>query len=207
MIFRRPLDAVLGSRPKVALLRLLARAGGEHTGRFLARQVGFDAKTCHAALEDLVRQGIVERRGAGAAYLYRLNDRHALVAKLLTPLFEGEGKLLEDYAREFRRRLRGPVVSLILFGSVARAQESASSDVDILVIVSNPAAARRVEESADRAAADLASRYGNPLQVLVMDRDGFRRRARAGEPFVSEVLRTGRVLEGKSLAEVLKDVS
>lgn len=207
MDFHRPLDGILGSRPKVALLRLLARGGGEHTGRFLARRVGYDPKTCQTALRDLVRQGVVERRAAGAAHLYRLNDRHVLVRKLLAPLFRGEGGLVRAYVEDFRKRVREPLLSLILFGSVAKAEERPSSDVDLLAIVPERKAVRKVQEACDRAAAELAARYGNPPQVIVLDLEGFRRRARSRDPFISEVLRSGKVLEGKPLGEVLGNVS
>jgi len=207
MTFDRPLDHVLGARPKVALLRLLLRTRGEHTGRSLAKRVDFDSKTCHAALRDLARQGVVEHRRAGSSILYRVNERHVLVRELLEPLFDREGTFLSGYARELRSRLRAPLVSLVLFGSVARGEERPTSDVDLIVIVPDASAVPKAEEGVDQAAADLAGRYGNPPQVIVLDRETFGRKARTGDPLISEVLRTGRVLVGKSIAKVLKSVS
>lgn len=207
MKFDRPIDDLLGARSKVALLRLLLRTRGDHTGRALARLAGLDAKTCHTALQDLARQGAVQYRRAGKAFLYRVNTEHVLVRDLLQPLFEREGSFLAMYGRELRSCFKGPIVSIILFGSVARGQGRPSSDVDLVVIVPAKTAVRPAEDAVDRAALDLASRFGSPPQVIVLDRESFRRKAASGDPFVSEVLRTGRVLEGKALAEVLKDVS
>jgi DNA-binding IclR family transcriptional regulator len=93
MKFDRPLDEVLGARSKVALLRLLVRTRGEHTGRELARLLHLDAKTCHTSLQALARQGVIEYRKAGTAILYRLNEAHALVEELLVPLFDRESIL------------------------------------------------------------------------------------------------------------------
>lgn len=207
MKFDRSLDEVLGARSKLALLRLLARTRGEHTGRELARLVELDAKTCHAALRKLARQGVVEMRRAGKAILYRLNSRHVLVTRMLRPLFEREASVLSEYGRDLRRRIGTPLVSMILFGSVLRREERATSDVDLVLVVSGANAVRRAEEAVDRAAGELASLYGNPPQVIVYDRADFRRKAGTGDGFVTEVLRSGRVLEGKPIAEVLKNVS
>jgi hypothetical protein len=41
----------------------------------------------------------------------------------------------------------------------------------------------------------------------VIDRESFRRKAEKGDALVAEVLRTGRVLSGKPISEVLKHVS
>ncbi len=207
MQFDRPLDNVLGARSKVALLRLLVRTRGEHTGRDLARLVDLDAKTCHTSLQALARQGVIEHRKAGTAILYSLNESHILVEDLLVPLFDRESTFLAAYAKDLRNHLKGSVVSLILFGSVVRGEERSKSDVDLVVIAANPTGALKAEEAADRAAVDLSSRYGNSPQVIVYDRESFRRKAREGDGLVSEVLRTGRVLEGKPLAEILKNVS
>jgi predicted nucleotidyltransferase len=204
--YDRPLGAILGARSKVSLLRLLLRTRVEKTGRELARLVGLDAKTCHTALQELARQGVVEYRRVGKALLYRLNGDHVLVQELLEPLFAKEAGLFERYARDLRRLVRGPVLSVILFGSVARREEEPTSDVDLLFVVPSREAARKVEEATDRAAVELTRRYGNPPQILVYDRDRFRRKADSGDGFVTEVLRTGRVIEGKPFSEILKHV-
>jgi predicted nucleotidyltransferase/predicted transcriptional regulator len=205
--FNLPLDGVLGARSKVSLLRHLLRTRGEFTGRSLARSVGLDAKTCHTALQDLARHGVIEYRRAGRAHLYRLNGDHVLVRDFLEPLFAAEGRVLEGYARDLRRRVAGRVLSVILFGSVATREEGPASDVDLLFVVPSREEVRPLEEAADRAAVELARRYGNPPQILVTDRDQFRRKAASGDGFVTEILRTGRVIEGKPFSELLKHVS
>jgi hypothetical protein len=207
MKFDRPLDEVLGARSKVALLRLLVRTRGEQTGSELARQVSLDVKTCHTALQELAEHGVIGYRRAGAAILYRLNDRHFLVKALLQPLFERESTGVAAYAKDLAARVRAPLVALILFGSVVRKEERAKSDVDLVWVVPSAPAIRPTEDKVDRAASELAVRYGNPPQVIVLDRESFRLKAQKGDSFISEVMRTGRVLKGKPFAEILKHVS
>jgi predicted nucleotidyltransferase len=207
MIYHQPLDGLLGSRSKVTLLRLLVRTRAEQTGSEWARQVGLDVKTCHTALQELAEQGVVLSRKVATAILYRLNAGHFLAETVLIPLFEREEQGLVQYAKDLRSEVGLPIVSLILFGSVARKEERATSDVDLILIVKSPAMRGKAEDHVDQAATDLASRYGNPPQVIVIDRESFRRKAQKGDALITEVLRTGRVLSGRPFSEILKHVS
>jgi predicted nucleotidyltransferase len=79
-----------------------------------------------------VAQGVVSRRAAGAAHLYRLNREH-----LAAPWIEG----LAGLRQQLIDRLRGLIASwdetprvALLFGSVARGRATAVSDLDVLVI-------------------------------------------------------------------------
>lgn len=205
MRFDRPLDDLFGQRSKVALLRFLVRMRVEHNGREISRFLGLDPKTCHAALQDLARQGVIQYRKTGTAILYKLNDRHVLVRQVLEPAFEKEAHFLEAYAKELRERARIPLVSVILFGSVARAQEKPKSDVDLIFVTPKGKAGADRQSALDHVASELATGYGNPPQVLLFDRREFSRKAKAGDSFVSEILRTGRVLYGRPLSELLKN--
>lgn len=204
-MFTRLLDEVLGQKPRVVLLRILARTACEHTGRELARLTGLDHKTCHTALQGLSRQGIVEMRRVGRALVYVLNRDHAVVQGILGPAFEKEAGLVEDYAREARRRIRVPIESIVLFGSVARGEEEPKSDVDLLFVVADDRAAKAAEAGIEEVMIDLARRYGNVPQILMISRARFRKEIRLGKPLYMEILKTGRVLQGKAFSELLRD--
>ena len=98
MMFTGVLDSVLGRKSKVRILRLFLRTHGQLTGRRVAAQTGLNHKTCHAALRDLARHGVVLRTRAGTAHLYRLNTEHILVTEILTQAFGTEAQLVEKYA-------------------------------------------------------------------------------------------------------------
>lgn len=204
MSFNRLLEDILGHRSKVALLRELLRTRKECTGRELARGLKVDPKGCRAALADLVDHGVILERRAGRAILHRVNEEHVVVRDLLEPLYGGEAALLERYAREAREGLGVPVVAVVLFGSVARGTATAKSDVDLLCIVRTSEDQRRARERLDAVTVDLARRYGSVPQVLVESWGRFRNRVVHGDRFFSELFRTGRVLFGKPLAELLK---
>lgn len=93
MRFEQPLDQILGSPTKVRVLRFLCRRGGEWTGRQVARELGMNPVTAHAALRELHRATVVDLRKAGNSFLYSLRDDHYLVRETLRPLFQKERKV------------------------------------------------------------------------------------------------------------------
>jgi len=110
-------------------------AGGELelSGRELARQVGHGSpEGIRRAADRLVVQGVLSRRATGGAHLYRLNRQH-----LAAPYIEALAGLRELLIERLRELIAGweprPKVAL-LFGSVARGEASAVSDLDLLVV-------------------------------------------------------------------------
>jgi predicted nucleotidyltransferase len=203
MRFRHVLDDILGRRSNVVLLRFLVRTRGEHSGRDLARLVGLDHKTCHAALRGLTAQGVVDSRRLGTALAYRLRDRHPVVQDILKPAFAREEDLAERFVRDAAKLARTRALSVVLFGSVVRGEEGPESDVDILFVVKDPASRSRAKGALDEVAGELAARYGSVPQFIVEDLASFRCKIGRGDPFLNEVLRSGRVVLGKSLSEIL----
>jgi predicted nucleotidyltransferase len=132
MDFGRPLVVVTPTLDG-DVLGALARADAEFSGRELARHVGHGStEGIRRAADRLVAQGVVSRRAAGAAHLYRLNREH-----LAAPWIEG----LAGLRQQLIDRMRGLIASwdeaprvVLLFGSVARGQATAASDLDVLVI-------------------------------------------------------------------------
>ena len=81
---------------------------------------------------------------------------------------------------------------VILFGSRARNEERADSDVDLFVIVPGPAEERKVKR---RAISRALFERRIPLDIIVRTEDDVRRATSLGDPFiVDDILREGRVL-------------
>jgi predicted nucleotidyltransferase len=132
MDYRRPFLAVTPTLDG-DVLAALSRGDVELSGRELARHVGYGStEGIRRAADRLVLQGTVQRRRAGGAHLYRLNRAH-----LAAPYVEG----LANLRGELIARLRGllaewsqPPKVALLFGSVARGQANAGSDIDVLMV-------------------------------------------------------------------------
>lgn len=128
----RPYNAVI---PTVDgdVLFVLANTTRPLTGRQIAAAAHRGSPRAVAAVLDrLVGQGLVLREEAGRAYLHRLNRDHVAA---------GAVQLLAELRTELLRRLRDalvewevPPVSAALFGSTARGDGDADSDIDLLVV-------------------------------------------------------------------------
>ncbi|MEX2613210.1 MAG: nucleotidyltransferase domain-containing protein, partial [Gaiellaceae bacterium] len=115
------------------VLAVLSRADATLTGAQVHRLVGHSSdEGVRKALERLVRQGIVERQAAGAAYLYFLNREH-LAARWVEGL-AGLSRQLVERLRENLESWRPKPAVALLFGSVARGEATQDSDLDLLLI-------------------------------------------------------------------------
>jgi predicted nucleotidyltransferase len=96
-----------------------------------------------------------------------------------------------EFAELLASRLRGRLIKVVLFGSVARGLCDADSDVDVLVVVD------RVDEGVKRVVAESAFeasvKFREPIEYIVVELEEYRMKG-VGNPFVYEVERYGRAL-------------
>ena len=84
------------------------------------------------AADRLAEQGVVSRRSAGNANLYKLNRDH-----IAAPWIEGLASLPAQVLERLRDAINGwqePPVLVVLFGSAARGEAKPESDLDLLVV-------------------------------------------------------------------------
>ncbi len=196
---------VLGSRPKLRLLRYLATHEGPFTGRALAQAAGVEPKRAAEALTDLVATGLVQRRRAGRAFLYSITRNNYVVEEILLPAFVNERDWLERLGDEIRRSAPG-IDSVILYGSWAKKRARSESDVDLLLVASQNLTkdrTLRLQETLDATRARMSERYARPISLLIVDPEDLRRRLRKRDPFIRQIIAQGRVLAGSSLTEVV----
>lgn len=78
---------LMASRPKLRVLRYLARRGERLTGREIARGTGSAWARTSKALKDMVDAGLLIHRRVGRAIEYHLNEQHYLIHDILLPAF------------------------------------------------------------------------------------------------------------------------
>lgn len=200
-LFDYPLDAV-ASKPAVRLLRYLAAHPAEITGRQLANAAGVHHAVARQVLERLTQGGVLERRRAGTAYLYSLNRDRYVVSEILEPAFRNEARWLERLGEEALAALRPSTESVILYGSWARGTATLRSDVDLLLVVTDQDVLETVERRVDDLRAGLSDRFGRFISALVMPAKEVRAKLVAGDRLVRSIVKEGRVLAGRALAEI-----
>lgn len=202
------LNEVLGSTAKVQLLRAVLPLRSSVSGREAQKlaRVRSDAGA-RKSLRDIADLGLLlEERTAGAR-LYRVNPEHHLVP-VLQALFDAEAGRLASLqaavaAEVERSALHGHIESVILFGSAARGDARAASDLDLLVVVDSAKYAVAAEDLAHEAAERLFRVLGVTPSPLVMERRRLRERYRAGDPLLHNIESEGRVLLGKTIPQLV----
>lgn len=186
MFFGEPFGGVIpGARG--AVLSVLLRTGTPLTGRQVHGLISdsYSLWTVQEALKALNRLGIVETRSVGRAGIHSINEEHAAASPLRA--------IVDPVAvlREVVGAVTGTEVkTVILFGSIARSQAVADSDVDLAVIAPRGWDKRvELEDS-------VRSRVGNECDVLAFTPTRFDRLASSGEPVVRDILRDGIALIG-----------
>lgn len=164
---RRVLDLLL-LRPEEAL-----------HGREIARRTGLPAGTITRELTKLAEVGLLRREKRGNQQVYSANASSAIFAELASILRKTSG--LPDVLAAALAPLAGRTKLAFVFGSVARGEESASSDIDVLLV--GEAGFREVVELLFPAQATL----GREINPKVFGVDEFATKART-EPFLREVL-------------------
>lgn len=107
----------------------------------------------------------------------------------LRHLNKTEKNALERFVKRVRDELADNVADIEFFGSKARGDYSASSDIDILVI-----AKRRTLEVMDKVAeitSELNLEYNCSLSPVVFSEDEYKRNAAMGSPFSLSVAAEG----------------
>jgi predicted nucleotidyltransferase len=133
---RFPLSSIFGTETNVRLLRELARHGGQLTPSNLATRTKLALPTVIAALSSLVDTNVVAEVGTGRTRLYNLNEAAPLSAPIQA-LFEAEEVRFAgiiDAVRDCAESFGEAVVASWVFGSVARGEDQAASDVDIAFV-------------------------------------------------------------------------
>ncbi|MEU6138233.1 nucleotidyltransferase domain-containing protein [Nocardioides sp. NPDC047086] len=169
-----------------AVLAALLRTGQELTGRQVHGVVGtYSLGSVQDALKAWERLGILESRTVGRAYVYRVEESHVAVEPLralLDPIAALTGIV--------SRVIGNSVESVIVFGSVARGEANADSDIDLAVIASEPWDGRADLREAIRVGT------GNECDILVFTSASFSEALDRGEPVVLDVVKDGVALIG-----------
>ncbi len=168
-----------------AVLAALLRTGAPLTGRRIHALVGnHSLGAVQQALRDLEQVGVITTETVGRAGLHRINERHESIAPL-----RALASPIEALTRVVRDAAPG-AEAVIAFGSVARGEAHADSDIDLVVI-----APQAWDGRADLQQA-VEERIGNDCDVLHLTNEEVTRAPNDREPVVAEILRDGLLLVG-----------
>ncbi len=201
MDFVRPIEAVVpGVQGRV--LAVLAEATAQLNLRTIARLSGVSLSQVSRVLPGLVELGLVERREAPPSSLFRLVPEHVAAGPLVA-LARGRDGAIEEMGRVAAVL---PVVpeSVIVFGSFARGEADAESDIDVVFV--RPVGVDESDEACSASVEQWRSQIhrisGNPVEVLEVGSEEIGARLRSRQAVWRDIRREGIVVHGRALNEL-----
>ena len=205
--YSRPVEAVIpGATGR--LLAALARVEAEVPVSILASIAGVGRTRASGIIGELSDLGIVECREVGRTVLVSL-ARHSVAGELIDRLAHLGSEVIARL-RALASELEPAPETLLVFGSFARGEADANSDLDILAVRSPAADPDKWAAALSVFAEQARELAGGPVQVLDYDLDGLRRKAgpkaKVGREFWNAVRRDAIVLTGSQLYDLIDGV-
>lgn len=147
------------------VLAVLGRANGPFSGRQIHRLAGRHSEAgIRKVLDRLVEQGIVVRQRVGSTHLHSLNHDHlaAEAIRSLAHLRERAFKLMTATLHSWPH----PPALAAVFGSAARQEEAADSDIDVLLVPPADAEERAWQQAVSGFIDTISKATGNDVRVL-----------------------------------------
>lgn len=178
-------DALFGKTRQAVLGLLFGQPDRSFYLRELVTAIGGGASQVQRELAQLSTSGLITREPHGNQVWFRANPQSPVFGELKSLIAKTSG--IADVVRVALAPFARQIVTAFIYGSVARGDHDAASDVDLFVVGS--IAPSRL------APAQLALReqLGRPVRLVVYSAAELREHAAAREQFVASVLRQPKI--------------
>lgn len=178
------LAELLSSRARAEIFRLLLSGTGEELHvREMERRSGLNDSTLRQELRKLVRLDLVQSRRDSNRVYYRAKTENPLYPEIRNLVLKTSGLSDELKSALKDKRIRVAFV----FGSIARGEEKAGSDVDLMVI------GQLGMRDLSRLLSGIEEKIGREVNPHVLREEEFQKRIRAKDHFASSVMETPKI--------------
>ena len=176
---------ILNSKPRQRLLAYyFTNPKARRHLRDLAAQLSIDPSNLSRELRRMEREGLFHSEISGRQKYFQLNRKYPLFKEVRGIVTKTMGAKFQ--IAEALQKIKG-IEQAFLYGSFARNQQDAVSDIDVLII-GNPNA-----ESLAVAIRKLEARLGREINYTVLSRKEFTARRKLKDAFLKNVWRNKRV--------------
>ncbi len=200
----RPVEAVIpGATGR--LLAALGRVETELPVSTVANIAGVGRTRASGIMAELSALGVVERREVGRTVLVSL-ARHSAAGELIDRLAHLDSEVIARL-RSLATKIGPAPETLLVFGSFARGEADADSDLDVLAVRSPTADPEKWAASLSGFAEQAQALAGNQVQLIDYDLEELRREAgpksKGGRDFWRAVRRDAVVLVGSQIDDLV----
>jgi len=197
--------AVVTPTLDAAVLQALAGTTGWATGGHVHRLAGSGSDDgVRRVLARLVDQGIVLADQHSHATLYLLNRDH-VAAEAIVGLTRLRGVIIDRIKGALASWSPAPVHAS-LFGSFARGEATADSDIDLLVVTRPVADPEMTAAAVDQLAVELQKWTGNGAQIVDRDFDQLAAMIASDDPLIASWRADHIDVTGTRLLDLLRNV-
>lgn len=207
MVIHKPLNDIFSTYSNIAIIRELRYTKNGFSGREIAKRAGLSAPAAITSLSNLESLKIVNRQIGGRDHIFTLNFSNYFVKTILLPVLDAESKYYESIVKDIKNTLSKFSVSVFLFGSVARKEESIQSDFDICIVYTNSKGKNVIDEKVSVLRDKLHNDYGISLAPFYISIKEFQQRARLNKPPINEIIKEGILLFGLPIKVILNGKS
>lgn len=180
------LSEILSSKTRAEILRLLFGPDTvELHMREMARQANCAIGTMQTELKKLGNLDLVVPRKDGNRTYYRANTEHPIFQDLCSLVLKTVG--LVDILRQALKK-NSEIRFAFVFGSIARQEEMAGSDIDLLLVGSLGL------RDVTRLLTGIPEQLGREINPHVMSEEDFLGRKVAGDHFINQVIASKKIL-------------
>jgi len=178
------LAEILSSRARAEIFRLLFSGTGEELHvRAIGRRCGLNDSTIRQELRKLLRLDLVHSRKDSNRVYYRAKSENPLYPEIRNLVLKTSG--LADVLKPAMKDKR--IRAAFVFGSIARGEEKAGSDVDVMVIGGLGL------RDLSGLLSGIEERIGREINPHVLQEDEFQKRLQATEHFVTSVMESPKI--------------
>lgn len=173
------IDRLFGSKTRVTLLtKLLMNPEKNFYIRELSTELNIPYSMLHKEEKNLVSLNIINEEKKGKVTLLSVNKNLPYFVELKNLLIKTAG--LGDLLKSALSELRGIRYALV-YGSFASGEESASSDIDVLIIGSDK------EEQILAAIGSVETAVGREINYILWNEEEFAKRAESRHHLLTEI--------------------
>lgn len=172
------IEEALGSPAKIRVLRFLKKPGaGLMSIRQLARRTLLNPVTLSRTLQSLRELGVVDYVQAGRSQLWRMMPSYATI--LISPVLDqlGNSPALSKIVADFimlEKPVPSEILEIILFGSAASGEATASSDIDLCLLLKSEPRTLRTDQFCDGLRQKISEELGMRLSPVFISKKRFR---------------------------------